>query len=853
MRCAQCGAELKEGVLFCRDCGAKVEKIRKKRFCTECGTEYPEGARFCSSCGANLALQGAVPNINHSSEYIFDDITASQSPNDIQDDDSNLFHANSDVVDTATSFNNVNDGIHEDTISSNYTNSKIEDNSGTNGTEDKSAGSTTENTSSRNHQKEAVFMSGFEEKQNDNNIDSLQNFNSSVKTSIQQILSQDRSPSDKFKEIIHTIWKSLDLFCRVVAVAALVSVFLLTISILTHRGIISFVLQAGSLAVATLIHEGRIKTSNSKAKYFILVFAIFLTIINARSFFVNASSARSDRGNVVTNTDNSAENSALSNTIPAISEDQKTIVKEGIHSYPIKNYIGKNLASFGRKNDGYAADKYGSAYLRLIYVTSSGAYISPDDIDELKEYMVIDQNIEAGTKFVLVNERNSDGEPYSNLVCYQNYEEIVLAVKKVDADEDQNVELTSISPTLDIHKWHVRDYVGRNLASFGTTRDINRIDKYGEGELTLMYVSDDGRYIDPTSLSELRQYVVSSQETEPNALLSFEYHKDFEGNEYSNWVDSQNMEEIVLHVRKIDESIIAGYKDLPDIGKEEEKIDSSEGDTETVKKDTDTDGVPSTKEDEVAVPADAYSYRNEDYKEVKKKLSEAGFTSISTKKQYDIFWGWTKEGTVESVSIDGNTDFEEGDVFKKDADIVITYHLKIEDDPANQAKEELKEIQKEFEETVKDAFDDLDIVEEDTEKTENDSEQITEPETVSYSTNTIDTVKDGSSGVYSYIKEGPQYDQYYIIDFEEGYVYSFDQGSSEDCDRLKIESGDLKSGVIITYHDGEDVWSYELYFEEQNNPEHLIMKDNDGFTYDYYPTGLEDAVKLKDSKYVHDY
>ena len=138
-------------------------------------------------------------------------------------------------------------------------------------------------------------------------------------------------------------------------------------------------------------------------------------------------------------------------------------------------------------------------------------------------------------------------------------------------------------------------------------------------------------------------------------------------------------------------------------------------------------------------------------------------------------------------------------------------------------------------------------------ETENDTEQKTEQETVSYSTNTIDTVKDGNAGVYSYIKEGPQYDQYYIIDFEEGYVYSFDQGSSEDCDRLKLDSGDLKSGVTITYHAGEDVWSYELYFEEQDNPEHLIMKDNDGFTYDYYPTGLEEAVKLKNSKYVHDY
>ena len=122
MKCAQCGAELKEGVLFCRDCGAKVEKIRKKRFCIECGTEYPEGTRFCSSCGANLALQGAVPNINDSSGDKFDDVAVAQPLNDNLDENSTLFHSNSDVEDIAASFDNVNDGDYEDVNSSNYTN-----------------------------------------------------------------------------------------------------------------------------------------------------------------------------------------------------------------------------------------------------------------------------------------------------------------------------------------------------------------------------------------------------------------------------------------------------------------------------------------------------------------------------------------------------------------------------------------------------------------------------------------------------------------------------------------------------------------------------------------------------------
>ena len=60
MKCQYCGAELAEGVSFCRDCGGKVEAPRK-RFCRECGAELGEGAKFCGSCGASSEF---MPNAN---------------------------------------------------------------------------------------------------------------------------------------------------------------------------------------------------------------------------------------------------------------------------------------------------------------------------------------------------------------------------------------------------------------------------------------------------------------------------------------------------------------------------------------------------------------------------------------------------------------------------------------------------------------------------------------------------------------------------------------------------------------------------------------------------------------------
>ena len=206
-----------------------------------------------------------------------------------------------------------------------------------------------------------------------------------------------------------------------------------------------------------------------------------------------------------------------------------------------------------------------------------------------------------------------------------------------------------------------------------------------------------------------------------------------------------------------------------------------------------------------------------------KVFKDAGFTNIKTEILYDIVLGWTEEGEVDKVSINGKTDFNRGDIFAKDASVTITYHMKEEDDPNK--PEEVKDTSSE----AKD-------------------------ESVSYSTNTMKTVKNGNSGIYSYRSRGGQYYNYYIIDFDEGYVYYFTEGNGDtSCDRLKIQSGDLNDKVIITYHDGGDVWSYGLHFKWKNQPDHLIMQDNDGFEFDFYTTDIEDALALKNKKTIYDY
>lgn len=80
-------------------------------------------------------------------------------------------------------------------------------------------------------------------------------------------------------------------------------------------------------------------------------------------------------------------------------------------------------------------------------------------------------------------------------------------------------------------------------------------------------------------------------------------------------------------------------------------------------------------ENEICIPFSANDLEGENFELVVSDLENAGFSNISTKTQADLVIGFlTKEGTVESVSINGDSDFDENDIFPKDAKVVVVYH-----------------------------------------------------------------------------------------------------------------------------------------------------------------------------------
>lgn len=77
----------------------------------------------------------------------------------------------------------------------------------------------------------------------------------------------------------------------------------------------------------------------------------------------------------------------------------------------------------------------------------------------------------------------------------------------------------------------------------------------------------------------------------------------------------------------------------------------------------------------IALPASSSSMSGKDYLDVEKMLRSAGFTNIELEANEDLVTGWiTKDGSVEKVSVEGNTAFSNGERYFSDANIVITYH-----------------------------------------------------------------------------------------------------------------------------------------------------------------------------------
>lgn len=226
------------------------------------------------------------------------------------------------------------------------------------------------------------------------------------------------------------------------------------------------------------------------------------------------------------------------------------------YTWYIQDYVGRNAASIGYTSlGGDRLERYGAGVLEFIFVTEDGSYLDYTDTSVLQQYIVVAQSLEPNTEMKLTFQKNSSGKEYDSLVEWQSIETIDLLVRRLDgtmAGKPVNAEMIPIKASPNRYTWYMRNYVGRNVASFGyTSLGGARMDEYGAGHIKFIFIADDGAYLDPGDFDLLKQYVVVRQDIAPNTEIRLTFMKDSRGNEYSNLVQSQTYESITLYVHKL--------------------------------------------------------------------------------------------------------------------------------------------------------------------------------------------------------------------------------------------------------------------------------------------------------------
>ncbi len=83
------------------------------------------------------------------------------------------------------------------------------------------------------------------------------------------------------------------------------------------------------------------------------------------------------------------------------------------------------------------------------------------------------------------------------------------------------------------------------------------------------------------------------------------------------------------------------------------------------------------KSSEIQIDFDMKDYEGKNFEDVLKQLKSKGFKNIKVKNLEDVVIGiFAKEGTVDTISINGSTEYKKGDWIDNQSEVIISYHGK---------------------------------------------------------------------------------------------------------------------------------------------------------------------------------
>ncbi|MBQ7857459.1 MAG: zinc ribbon domain-containing protein [Oscillospiraceae bacterium] len=608
----------------------------------------------------------------------------------------------------------------------------------------------------------------------------------------------------KIKGKIRGFWKKQDLFCKIEIIAFLVATLLFVIAICSNKvlPIIFSSLQLGGLIAGLLLHKGIIPYRKKWLQFGVLGVAILLTFCNISSYSWFAEEGPGDQFIK----DFTKVKTPYSMT--ACKGKNKNVVRSDFSLAGFRNITEEEIEDL----DSTEVDKYGLVESVSIngvgeFEGNSEFYSSAKVVIQYHTYKCIDVPLsseEVKNKDAAEIKKDFEDAGFVNVTVDEIY----------DIDPDENDAEFENSISIDGND----DFT--NAEKFPVNAKVRIVTHRPYEKHTIKVIVDFipnlffSRYDVEVEIDGNIETISHGKDAEfEYRLKEGKYTITFSNTESSS---VKGTAEINLTGDTVASYQISCYSDRVDV---DTKYIENQGDIG---------------ENEAMVPVAASECDYKNYLDIEKQFKNAGFTNIKTKILYDIFWGWTAEGEVENVSINGKTDFKRGDVFAKDAEIVITYHMKEEDDPNKQ--EETKPS------TTKPSQPD---------ETKPNTSLPEKHDPVYYSTNDRETAKKGNTGVFAYKSKGGSYAVYWIIDFDEGYVYFFTEGNGEDyCDKLEIVTGNLNDRVTITWDYDGDKASWYLHFKYVNTPTTLVVNDHLGLQTEFSPTDLDDALSVRSTKRI---
>ena len=670
-----------------------------------------------------------------------------------------------------------------------------------------------------------------------------------------------KSFADKAKDKGIEIWNKLSLYGKVTTVSTAVFVLLCLVALLAGKttAVVIAIVQIIMAVVSILMHKGIIKLEQKKLwlKWLVLAVAILFTALNIMSYSwgtktpttgQNTSSTNQNSGDTAEQID--WANITLSKMLPEPQSDMMELLYNGddwlnvtvhdISENDFLEYVRWCKDDYGFTVDSDSFDGYFYAYnqdgycVTLLYTETSkelsidlsaptgDVTADPDNSTEPPKTDGGSLSITKGTEYAYMTD---EWNVYiataisDDIIKVANWDKTMSNSKSVEHDYDVgtfkiNDSENGFAWVDDEHTTFVLTFKDKNNSKFkkgGTATftinisdsDKNKGSNYSEDIACFSYQNDDWHLYRAIPLTETLIKIETWYRGSSAGTFLFGYDlcliDTTSGDTDFEWTDDERTS---FSITMRDEENKYEWKKETFVVFILENEDYTHFDVKSYL------GKWEVGDGEAAVPASASDYKYENYQDVQKDLEDAGFTNITTEILYDIVWGWTEEGEVKSVSIDGRTDYDKGEVFNMDAPIVITYHMKEEDDPNKPVETEPTETNTP------------------TEKPE-ETETPTKP------------AEPDSEYEKAYIRDLSNYDLYYMFDTDTKTVVYF--GTNDTYIERGTYTGDFSTGVTITWSHGE--WT-EKFTHKSGNYATLI--DGNGWDWEYKVCDVGAAQRILD-------